>query len=638
MNLVASANRLYKDKSSELEEKYHISRDIVYLYIDQYECELLVNDEKYTGNIHEMEARLTELQEALYEKQQAMSAKNRLIPYKCYIFTNNIIRVCKALQLNKDNSIMIHAKGGTHTKGQLFKAMAKHSPFIVLNIQSLACNRVNEIEAEGVDKIRVIVEFNCLISGQDIHHLGQTIGRNIEKMEGQTVRAARKDDPEFLLPRLFSYKTMRRAQWEGQIVRNYNLLQCANMAGLLQFDPDEAFKIKHNIISFDIKTAYMSTFINQPIFPYDITCIDIDPKKPHVDWGGIKTESTPYSVAHDICCKLERFEERRQWYYLAVDPNYSGDDPTVLYFLKLLKPFRRNFSRHPDTKLKYVNQDQVFGFLLWDRFFYDEYYSIYMELTFEELLYNVLLLCPDAHIVLMYTKQSMDYLPKVFRDEKMRLYSMKEDQAKDSILRDVVKLYTELTYGKGLQLRDFQADQEAQKAITNETINIAMSLTCCSYTRYRLIHDWEGFTPLYMDSDSVKFEFGPDKNNLLALMQRYEELAKENHYDTAEAGYPDSDLGQWHVDGVYDHMIFLQKKCYIGYKNDASIEVKLAGCDKKAAEAHFKKGTLDLLIEIAESERLTIYNGKKQCVILPNNEYQYYKCENVTYEKKRKPF
>lgn len=637
MKLVASAKRLYKDKSSELDERYNISKDIVYLYIDQYNCELLVNDELYKGNIHDMEDRLKELQEALYDKQQAMSERNKLVPYKCFIFTNNILRASKALQLNSSNSIQVRAKAGSHTKGQLFKVISSVSPFILLNVQSLACNRIDEIDAEGVYKIKVIIEFNCMISKQDIHHLGQTIGRNIEKMEGQTVRAARKDDPDFLLPRLFSYKAMKKAQFEGQIVRNYNLLQCANMAGLLQFDPDETFKVKHNIISFDIKTAYMSTFINRPIFPNDITCIDIDPKKPHVDWGGIKTESTPYSVAHDICMKLERFEERLQWYYIAVDPNYFGDDPTVLYFLHLLKPFRRNFTRHPETTLKYVNQNQVFGFLHWDKLFYNEYYSIYMELTFEELLYNVLLLCPDAHIVLMYTKQSMDYLPKQFRDEKMKLYSMKEEQCKGSILREIVKLYTELTYGKGLQLRDFQDDTTARKAITNETINIAMSLTCCSYTRYRLIHDWSGFTPLYMDSDSVKFEFGPGKNNLAALMQRYEKLAAENTYYTKAAGYPGSDLGQWHVDGVYDHMLFLQKKCYIGYRNDATMEVKIAGCDKAAAETHFKAGTLNLLNEIAESGKLTIYNGKKQCIILPNNEYQYYKCENVTYEKKRKP-
>lgn len=636
MKLKPSANRLYKDKSSELEEKYTISKDIVYLYIGQYNCELLVNDEKFTGNIHDMEARLQELQEALYEKQQAMSDKNRLIPYKCYIFTNFIQRACKALKLDKDNSIMIHAKGGTHTKGQLFKAISKQSPFILLNVQALACNRISEIEAEGADKIKAIIEFNCLISGQDIHHLGQTIGRNIEKMEGQTVRAARKTDPAFLLPRLFSHRSMCKAQWEGQIVRNYNLLQCANMAGLLQFDPEEAFKVKHNIISFDIKTAYMSTFINQPIFPNDLTCIDIDPKAVKVDWGGLKTEQTPFSVAHDICCKLERFEERLQWYYLAIDPNYTGDDPTVLFLLKLLKPFRRNFSRHPDVKLKYVNQDQVFGFLYWDKLFYDDYYSIYMELTFEELLYNVLLLCPDAHIVLMYSKQSMDYLPKPFRDEKMKLYAMKEEQAKDSILREVVKLYTELTYGKGLQLRDFQTDQEAHKAITNETINIAMSLSCCSFTRYRLINDFAGFTPLYMDSDSIKFEFGPKKNNLLALMQRYEELAKENSLITRAAGYPSSDLGQWHVDAVYDHMIFIQKKCYIGYKNDATIEIKLAGCNKEAAYAHFKDDTLNLLNEIADSGKLTIYNGKKICKIIPNNEFHYYEGQSITYTKKCK--
>ena len=60
MNLVSSADRLYKDKTSEIEEKYFISKDKVYLYISGYDCELLVNDE-YQTKIKDIHSVLKEL-------------------------------------------------------------------------------------------------------------------------------------------------------------------------------------------------------------------------------------------------------------------------------------------------------------------------------------------------------------------------------------------------------------------------------------------------------------------------------------------------------------------------------------------------------------------------------------------------
>ena len=636
MKLESAADRLYRDKTSEIEKKYYISRDKVYLYFDDYDVELLVNDELYKGNIHDAEKYMSELRQALTDKHKKLSDKNKQYDYKTYVFTNSMLRASKLLQLNHENTEFIFAKAGKHTKGQLFKAVCRELPFIICNINSLACNKIDQVKAEGVYKIKKVIEFNCNISGQDLHHLGQTIGRNIEKMEGQIVRESRKKDGSFYLPRLFSFKAMKRTQWEGQVVRNYNLLQCANMSGLLQFDPDNAFKVIPNVISFDIKTAYLSVMINEPIFPFDLTVIDIDPQEDIVDVFGHHEKNTPYHVAFDIMAKLDRFEEKGQWYYLAIDPCYAGDDPTVKYYLHMLKPFRRNFKNHPETTLKYVNQDQVIGFLQWDKYFYDEYYGHYTELLFSEMLYNLLLMCPDSKIVLMYSKQPSDYLPEKFRQSKMELYQQKEDQEPGSIERDITKLYTELTYGKGLQLRNFQSDDEARKAITNETINIAQSLTCCSYTRYRLIHDWNGFIPLYMDSDSVKFQFGADSNNLAALMQRHAELEKINKQINTDAGFKNSNLGSWNVDGVYDYMLFMKKKCYIGYKNDATVDLATAGCDSEAAAEYFKDATLNLLREIERTGSLTIPKGKRKKSLIPNNEFEYddpRKSEAVTYSK-----
>lgn len=636
MKLEASADRLYKDKTSEIGEKYFISKDKVYLYFGDCDCELLINEELYKGTVYDIERVVAELATALRGKRAMMSARNQQVDYKCCIYTNFMMRANMMLKLNSDNAEFIFAQGGHHTKGQLFKAVCKELPFVVLNVNALACNRIKDIKEDGVYKIKEAIEFNCDISGQEPHRLGQTIGRNIEKMEGQLVRDERKKDSRFYLPRLFSFKAMRRPQWEGQVVRNYNLLQCANMSGLLQFDPDNAFKVIKNVISFDIKTAYLSVMINQPIFPKDLTVIDIDPNEDIVSYCGVHTKNTPYHVAFDLLEKLDKFEAAGRWYYLAFDPCYEGDDPTIKYYLHMLKPFRRNFKNHPEAQLLHVHQDQVIGFLQWDRAFYDEYYSIYTELTLAELIYNLLLLCPDCKIILMYSKQPSDYLPKKFRDAKMGLYQRKEAQEPGSIKKDIAKLYTELTYGKGLQLRNFQSDDEARKAICNETINIAQSLTCCSFTRYRLIHDWDEFKPLYMDSDSIKFEFGPGANNLLRLMQRHEELTKINQEINQAAGYPESNLGSWNVDGIYDYMLILAKKVYIGFKDDATIDIATAGCNADAAAEYFKDATLQTLIDIAERGELTIPHGKLIPKVSSDNLYQYYDPEDVTYTKRSK--
>lgn len=634
MKLVSSSDRLYRDKTSEIGEKYTISRDEILLYFkpQKVDCEMLVNDELFTGNVHTIETLSIELEKAMEEKRELMSEQNKKLPYKTYIYTNNIIRASMAFKVTDENSELIYAKAGKHTKGQLFKVVMKNRPFILLYVQPLACNGIEDIQAEGVYKIKEVLKFNCEISGLKLHHLGQTIGRNVEKMEGTLVRDCRKKDPNFYLPRLFSFASMRKAQWEGQIVRNYNLLQCANMAGLLQLDPDETFKVIPSVISFDIKSAYMSVLINNPIFPGDLTVIDIDPHGERVNYRGKKIRSTPYSTAADIIKRLDRFEASKKWYYLAIDPDYHGDNPAVKLFLRALKPFRRNFSNHPDVELKYVNQNQMVCFLEWDRKFYDEYYSIYMELTFEELLYNLFLICPDAKITIMYSKSPSDYLPKPFRDSKMELYKIKEAQT-DPQKKNISKLHTELTYGKGLQLHDFQSDAEVMKAVCNETTNIAMSLTCCSYTRYRLIHDWQGFTPLYLDSDSIKFRFSPETNRLADLVERHEQLNEINQYETALAGYPESNLGSWNVDGIYTRMIFLKKKCYIGYKDDATTEVKLAGCDKAAYTEYFQNATLETLQQIEAEQKLVIPHGMKIPYVLPNNEFGDYEYKDVTYSK-----
>lgn len=633
MKLESAADRLYRDKTSEIGEKYFISKDRVYLYFDQYDCEIIVNEDLYKGNVNDMKKALSELEAALREKKTQLSERNQEIDYKCCIYTNSMIRCSMLMQLNEENAAFSFAKAGAHTKGQLFKAVCKNHPFVFINVNALACNRVKEIQSEGAYKIRDVIKLNCDITGLPAHNLGQTIGRNIEKMEGQLVRKSRKKDKFFYLPRLFSFKDMKKAQWEGQIVRNYNLLQCANMSGLLQFNPDDAFKIIENVISFDIKTAYLSVMINQPVFPKNLTVVDIDTKSDRVDFCGNHFKRNPYQVAFDIVKRLDHYEGENKWYYLAIDPCYEGNDPNVKYYLEMLKPFRRNFKRHQETTLKYVHQDQVIGFLLWDRMFYEEYYSIYTELEFEELIYNLLLLCPDAKIVLMYSKQENDYLPKEFRDSKMQLYQKKEKHEPGTLERDIVKLHTELTYGKGLQLRNYQTDAEAQKAICNETINIAQSLTCCSFTRWRLVHDWADFMPVYMDSDSVKFEFSPDTNNFAKLVQRLEELAEENKKVNRLAGYPESNLGSWNVDGIYTHMMFLKKKVYIGYLDDGTIDLATSGCDAEAAAEYFKEGTLNLLRDIEQSGRLVIPNGKKERHLTPDLAYEYYTPQDVIYEK-----
>ena len=166
MKLVSSSDRLYRDKTSEIGEKYTISRDEILLYFkpQKVDCEMLVNDELFTGNVHTIEALSVELEKAMEEKRELMSEQNKKLPYKTYIYTNNIIRASKAFKVTDENSELIYAKAGKHTKGQLFKVVMKQRPFILLYVQPLACNGIEDIQAEGVYKIKEVLKFNCEIS------------------------------------------------------------------------------------------------------------------------------------------------------------------------------------------------------------------------------------------------------------------------------------------------------------------------------------------------------------------------------------------------------------------------------------------------------------------------------------------
>ena len=82
MKLESAADRMYRDKNSEIGEKYFISKDRVYLYFDKYDCELLVNDELYKGNIHDMQQHIKELAAALSGKRSMLSERNSKYDYK----------------------------------------------------------------------------------------------------------------------------------------------------------------------------------------------------------------------------------------------------------------------------------------------------------------------------------------------------------------------------------------------------------------------------------------------------------------------------------------------------------------------------------------------------------------------------
>ena len=634
MQLVSTSNRFYKDSTSEIGQKYYISRDIIYLYFNEYNCEILINDELFKGNVHTIEELAQELALELAKKQQLLGDNNRDTQYKCMIFTNCIDRATRAFKLGTDNAELLFAQSGNHTKGKLFKVIAKELPFVLINMLPLCCNNIDNVAGDGVYKIKQVMDFNCRISGCDIFHLGQTIGRNIEKMEGALVREQRKKNKKFYLPRLFAHTQMCKIK-QGQLVRNYNLLQCCNMAGLLLLSPEDTYKVIPNVISFDIVTAYMSVMICQPIFPGDLTVIDIDTSGDHTDYLGRSYKLSHDDIIADLMERIERLEARNKWYYLAIDPCYEGDSDYIKQFLAALKPFRRSFVNHPGVKLEHVHQEQMVCFLLWDKLFYEEFYSIYMERSFEELLVSLLTLCPDCKITLMYSKQDSDYLPREFRESKMRLYKLKEQYLKGSYERDVSKLYTELTYGKGLQLHDFKDNDEVHKHITVETINIAQSLTCCSFIRYHLLHDWQGFTPVYADSDSVKFQFGQGANSLPDLMLRYQELEHINKAALIAAGFPNERIGLWQADGIYQCMLFLAKKCYLGKFTDGKKEITLSGCLMAASENYFRELTPEMLIEIAAAEELTIPQGKRHLVTLSNNEFSYYEYEDVTYTKSK---
>lgn len=651
MQLKNVGRPMERNKRSEIDIPYSIARDEIYLYFEvgSAKYQALVNDEIYNGECCNFNKFEVELKEALYEKQLSRRGDNRNKSYRCIIYTNNIKR---AMLLMYPEEVVIEQENIARD-GVIYRYVDKHCPIILKNISPLITDWDEVKEAEGVYKLKTVLEFvKDLTNKKSIHQVKCTVGSNIESMEGIFINGERRNNKylkenKFHFPRLFDKKQMNKAPY-GVLVRNYNLLQCANMAGLINLKKEDTYKVLDNVVSFDIKSAYLSTLLTECIFPKELKVIDIDKGK--TNYLGEYIEYEPEEVVDNLFRRIDRWEKYNQWYYITIDPNlcdtYSEGSPNyeeAKYILDYLKYFRRGWSDKPDIELKYVNQTEVLCFTKWDIEFYKMTGQKACHTSLRDLLYNLLELCPNYNIVVMYSSCQMSYLPLKFRQEKYKLYKEKESYPKGKWQRDILKLFTELTYGKGLQLREFEDNNEVKQHIYRETVNIAMSITCCAFIRLRIIKDWYGFAQLYNDTDSAKFQFDLYTQSLSDIMVRFNELNESQVRKLKISGLvKDSelnscDLGKWIYEGIWDKVIFLQKKCYISYKKDNTHEVKLAGCERKAHKEFFKNKPISFLYQIQNDKRLEIPNGTKVRTVVSNEgfagQYEYHEYSNTIYEK-----
>ena len=646
MQLKPVGRPMERNKRSEINKPYSIAHDVIYLYLKPHNThfEVLINGVFYGDECRYFDRFQAELEEALLERQLRRRGDNRKKSYRCIIYTNDIIRASSLIYKDDIPEEQLYKYKNKSNNNKVYKVITEDCPIILKSISQYIPGDITE--GEGVYKLQTIMEFIKDISNKkSIHQVKCTIGSNIESMESIMINHERKNNAnkinnKFYWPRLFNTEQMKKVD-DRTLIRNYNLLQCSNMAGLINLSECDTYKVLDNIISLDIKSAYLSAMLTECIFPKDLTVIDIPTSK--IDYLGDEIEFTDEEVIDSLFKRIERFEKNNQWYYITIDPNIkdsfyeeSNEYKMAMDIVNEFKYFRRGWNDKKDITLKYVNQEEVLCFTKWDLEFYDMFYQYR---THKSLIDMLLQLCQICHgyynIVIMYSKNKMQYLPNKFRQEKLKLYNNKEKYEKGSWKRDISKLYTELTYGKGLQLYEFTTGKELKDHIYRETINIAMSITCCSYVRLRLIKDWEGFVAIYNDTDSVKLQFDIYTQPISKILERLEELNESCNRKLKISGMPEGiELGKWAIEGIWDKMLFLGKKSYICAKNNDIQEIKLAGCLKEAKEDYFKNKSAAILNKIAQEQKLIIPKGKRIINLLNNGYYEYYEYSDIIYQKK----
>ena len=550
---------------------------------------------------------LNEVITELHRRHDKMR-KNAEMPYRMIVFTNNLDILefgnCKGF-LNLNNLRGLNTAVNKAFRGN---KICLYSDDFDFRLASVFClNREEEYCKATKKRKTAFLEYLMqeLVDGfgVPIHKVEYSLGRFAKRMNERLYNDTLTHNCGHKLLHDKKGKTVKENN-----IKILEILQSVSCAGILKCD--EPYKISRNVSCFDISSAYQYVMCCEPIFP--ATPLRLIPMPISRNWR----VPTAEEIKNKMLQKINDYINREWWYIMTIHPNYKGEDNTVLR--KYSKYLRRECSKkHKDYKPQYIDDTQILNFTMWD------IQWLHKNKLLEEVLTDIIEAFSDLTVDFVIAEK-MDYLPKGFRLGIFECY--KEKQAmKKGIEKDIFKTVYEQTYGKALQFR-YINDATVANEIKYPRFNIACALTCCAYTRFRMMTDFLEINDTigYRDTDGIKQTSGNDKD-ILKLFKLVEE---ENNYvreQQRKAQLPESELGTWKYEYCLDYFMPLGEKLYLGKTTKNEKIIALAGCKKDAYEKYFKnRDIVDVMNKTLEDKKITIPNGivKKQVT------------ENFLYEKR----
>lgn len=355
----------------------------------------------------------------------------------------------------------------------------------------------------------------------------------------------------------------------------YNDLKCGNKTGLLTKNSIYA----ENAAKRDIKSAYPSVLVTDNKFPIG-----------YVSQSKIEKKF--------LKIRILQLLQRGQWFKIV-------------------------FAQKIDEFIDFFDAEYKKTAL--------EYYDI-LDCA-EEGVLQKLLDSIDVEVML-YTTQKTDYLPKVFRDRMVEVFTQKESLDKKSIEYYFTKTKINIIYGKGMQVYDFETIIDVQdhyKGRGDNYLKPEMSLHCTAKIRYmmhRAIRAIGKNDDYYHDTDGLAF-------NNTAENQAYFENENLKTLDNIEkAGYSrDLKLGIWADEGEFDELLVVGSKQYIT-RNEKEFELTLCGITAEVKEQIVKKLRLyglNALKQIHDTGLLLMYRSP---VISDDKKYVFiqYKPKYIKFE------
>lgn len=179
---------------------------------------------------------------------------------------------------------------------------------------------------------------------------------------------------------------------------------------------------------------------------------------------------------------------------------------------------------------------------------------------------------PTSYIYKSFECKKVGYLNESIRSTIVGLYNERQrlknvDEFSDYDPEEqVLKKILEIAYGKGLQKRD----------TTFRYFSPQISYHACQKARYEvsLMLKRLGWSFVSVDTDGIKSKQSPS-----FFKQRNEEIRQE----LLQAGFPNTNIGTWKIEGCYPRFIQFANKVYCYETENGGYTTKFAGCSKQAA-------------------------------------------------------